>query len=199
MTVLADRIEMADAEANTKRLDEWFERLERMPVPEGYRVEIVGGNVHMTPQRDTHWLIIRRFLWALEDRFGREVNVFSDVRIDFPGHENGFCPDIALLKDSAKQDDTGHWRYQDVEFVAEVISEGTAQNDYGPKKTAYAVAEVPLYIIADPYQGRCYVYTDPKDGDYAEPTKVDFGTDIDLTGTVVDLVLKTDDFPRDRP
>ncbi|WP_030941091.1 Uma2 family endonuclease [Streptomyces sp. NRRL S-646] len=197
MTVLEDRIEMADADANTKRLDEWFERLERLPVPEGFRVEIVGGNVFMTPQRDTHWLLIRKFLWALEDRFGRKAKVFSDVRIDFPGRENGFCPDVALLKDSAKKDDTGHWRYQDVEFVAEVISEGTAQNDYGPKRLAYAEAEVPLYIVADPYQGRCYVYTDPKDGDYENRTPVDYGTDVDLTGTVVDLVLKTDDFPRD--
>lgn len=185
------------ADANTKRLDEWFERLERMPVPEGYKVEIVGGNVHMTPQRDTHWVIIRRIVRALEDRFGMKVKAFSDVRIDFPGHENGFCPDVALLKDSAKKDETGHWRYQDVVFVAEVISKGTAANDYGSKRFAYAEAEVPLYVIADPYQGRCHVYTDPKRGDYDEPTKVDFGKDIDLTGTVVDLVLKTDDFPRD--
>ncbi|MGW2417845.1 Uma2 family endonuclease [Streptomyces sp. NPDC001709] len=197
MTVLEDRIEMADADANTKRLDEWFERLERMPVPEGFRVEIVGGNVFMTPQRDTHWLIIRAFLWALEDRFGRRVRVFSDVRVDFPGYQNGFCPDIAMFKDSAKKDDNGRWRYQDVEFVAEVISEGTAANDYGPKKTAYAIAEVPLYVVADPYQGRCFVYTDPKDGDYENRTPVDFGTDIDLTGTVIDLILKTDGFPRD--
>lgn len=188
---------MADADANTERLDEWFELLERMPVPEGYRVEIVGGNVFMTPQRDTHWEIIRRIVRALEDRFGMDVKVFSDVRIDFPGFENGFCPDIALLKDSAKKDDKGHWRYQDVEFVAEVISKGTAANDYGPKMTAYAEAEVPLYVVADPYQGRCHIYTDPKDGDYAEPTRVDFGTDLELTGTVVDLVLKTDEFPRD--
>ena len=197
MTVLEDRIEMADADANTERLDEWFERLERMPVPEGYRVEIVEGNVHMTPQRDTHWIIIRRIVRALEDKFGMHVKAFSDVRIDFPGHENGFCPDVALLKDSAKKDGTGHWRWQDVVFVAEVISKGTAANDYGPKRFAYAEAEVPLYVIADPYQGRCYIYTDPKQGDYAEPTKVDFGTDLDLTGTVVDLVLKTEEFPRD--
>lgn len=197
MTVLEDRIEMADADANTERLDQWFERLERMPVPEGFRVEIVGGNVHMTPQRNTHWQIIRQILRALENRFGEDVMVFSDVRIDFPGHENGFCPDIAVLKDSAKPDDKGHWRYEDVEFVAEVISEGTAANDYGPKKTAYAVAEVPVYVIADPYQGRCYVHTDPKGSDYATRTRVDFGTGIDLTGTVVDLILKTDGFPRD--
>jgi Uma2 family endonuclease len=197
MTVLEDRIEMADADANTRHLDEWFERLERMPVPEGFRVEIVGGNVFMTPQRDTHWLVIREFLWALEDRFGRGVKVFSDVRIDFPGYQNGFCPDIAMLKDSAKKDDTGHWRYQDVEFVAEVISKGTGPNDYGPKKLAYAEAEVPVYVVADPYVGRCYVYTDPQDGDYEKREAFDFGTDIDLTGTVADLILKTDRFPRD--
>ncbi|MEU6416702.1 Uma2 family endonuclease [Streptomyces spiralis] len=170
-----------------------------MPVPEGYRVEIVGGTIHMTPRRDTHWNITFRIAAAVAAKFGME-RVFSDVRIDFPGHENGlngFCPDVALLKASAKKDKKGHWRYQDVLLVAEVISQGTAAYDYVPKRFAYAEAEIPLYVIADPYQGRCHVYTDPKQGDYDEPTRVDFGNDIDLTGTVVDLVLKTDDFPRD--
>ncbi|MBA2947178.1 Uma2 family endonuclease [Streptomyces himalayensis] len=195
MTVLEDRIEMADA--NTKRLDEWFERLERMPVPEGFRVEIVGGNVHMTPQRDTHWEIIRRIVRALEDRFGREVRVFSDVRIDFPGHENGFCPDVAKLSDSAKKDDEGRWRYQDVEFIAEVISEGTAPNDYGPKKTAYALAEVAVYLIVDPYVGKCRLFTQPKDGEYMSDTSISYGVDVDMTTTPLGLSLKTDEFPRD--
>ncbi|MFD5492109.1 Uma2 family endonuclease [Streptomyces sp. GDS52] len=197
MTVVDDRIAMADT--NTQRLDEWFERLERMPVPEGFRVEIVGGNVYMTPQRDTHWGIIRRIVRAIEDRFGMDVPVFSDVRIDFPGHENGLCPDVAVLRASAEKDGEGRWRYEDVEFVFEVISEGTAANDYGPKKAAYATAEVPLYVIADPYRGRCYVYTDPKNGDYVTRTRVDFGDDIDLTGTVADLTMRTSGFPRDRP
>ena len=196
MTVVDDRIAMAD-DANSRHLDELFELLEQMPVPEGFRVEIVGGSVFMTPQRDTHWGIIRRIVRAVEDRFGVDVRVFSDVRIDFPGHENGFCPDVAKLRDSAEKDDEGRWRHEDVEFVAEVISQGTATNDYGPKKTAYATAEVPVYLVADPYQGRCYVYTDPKDGHYVTSTRVDFGGAVDLTGTVVDLVLATDTFPRD--
>ncbi|MFF7968387.1 Uma2 family endonuclease [Streptomyces sp. NPDC007903] len=195
MTVLDDRTAMA--ESDTGRLDEWFELLERMPVPEGFRAEIVGGCFHMVPQRNTHWQIIRRVVRALENRFGPDVMVFSDVRIDFPGHQNGFCPDVAMLKDSAEPDETGHWRHQDVQFVAEVISQGTAANDYGPKRTAYAVAEVPVYLIADPYQGRCHVYTDPKDGEYVRALEVRFGGDIDLTGTPVDLILKTHDFPRD--
>ncbi|WP_405615461.1 Uma2 family endonuclease [Streptomyces sp. NBC_00076] len=195
MTVVDDRIAMADA--NTKRLDEWFERLERMPVPEGFRVEIVEGNVHMTPQRDTDWQIIRRIVRAVEDRFGMDAKIFSDVRIDFPGHENGFCPDVALLSASAVKDDEGRWRHEDVEFVAEVISRGTAANDYGPKKTAYALAEVPVYLIADPYQGKCRLYLSPKGDDYGIETKVAFGDDVDLTDTVVGLTLETDDFPRD--
>ncbi|WP_329135460.1 Uma2 family endonuclease [Streptomyces sp. NBC_00670] len=197
MTVIEDRIMMAESD-NTTRLDEWFERLERMPVPEGFRVEIVGGNVHMTPQRDVHWETIREILWALEDHFGRRrARVLSDVRIDFPGHENGFCPDVAKLREGAAKDDEGRWRYGDVEFVAEVISKGTARNDYGPKKAAYAQAGVGVYLIADPYQGRCHVYTEPKNGDYTCELRVDYGGDVDMTTTPLGLLLKTDNFPRD--
>ncbi|MET7681516.1 Uma2 family endonuclease [Streptomyces sp. NPDC005423] len=195
MTVLEDRIAMADA--NTQRLDEWFERLERMPVPEGYKAEIVGGYVYMTPQRDIHWETIRQILWALEDTFGRRARVLSDVRIDFPGHQNGFCPDVAKFRDGAAKNEEGRWRYEDIEFVAEVISKGTAPNDYGPKKTAYATAEVPVYLVADPYLARCTVYTEPKDSAYQCELRVDYGNDVDLTATALGLTLATAAFPRD--
>ncbi|MFG2948764.1 Uma2 family endonuclease [Streptomyces adustus] len=197
MTVLDDRIEIEMADDNVERLDQWFERLERMPVPEGHKVEIVGGDVFMTPQRDIHWNTIREILWALEDRFGRRAQVLSDVRIDFPGPENGFCPDVAKLREGATKDSEGRWRHEDVEFVAEVISKGTAQNDYGPKKTAYALAEVPVYLVADPYQGTCHVYTSPKKGDYTSELRVAYGGDVDLTTTPLGLTLKTGEFPRD--
>ncbi|MDQ0991517.1 Uma2 family endonuclease [Streptomyces sp. V3I7] len=195
MTVLEDRIAMAESD-NTGTLDEMFERLEKMPVPEGYKVEIVEGTVYMSPQRDTHWEIIADIYEQLRTKYPRK-RVKSDVRIDYPGHLNGFATDVTVVAEGAVKTGDGHWRYQDVEFVAEVISKGTAANDYGSKKTAYAVAEVPVYVIADPYLGRCHVYTHPKGKDYTIETRVDFGTDIDLTGTEVGLILKTDEFPRD--
>ncbi|WP_405702222.1 MULTISPECIES: Uma2 family endonuclease [unclassified Streptomyces] len=195
MTVVeTDRIEMADI-SSEQALDEMFEALE--PVPEGLKVEIVEGTVYMSPQRDTHWEIIRRIVRALEDEFGMGVKALSDVRIDFPGRLNGFAPDVALLSADATKDDAAHWRHQDVEFVAEVISKGTAANDYGPKKAAYAAAEVPAYLIVDPYTRRCLLHTGPKDGDYATETKIAFGDEIDLTDTVVGLTLDTSEFPRD--
>ncbi|MFC4471913.1 Uma2 family endonuclease [Streptomyces xiangluensis] len=195
MTVLEDRIEMAES-IGELTLDTMFERLERMPVPEGYKVEIVEGNIFMSPQRETHWEIILGIVEQLRTRYPRK-RVKSDVRVDYPGHLNGFASDVTLMAADAEKTSEGHSRHEDVEFVAEVISKGTAPNDYGPKKTAYAVAEVPVYLIADPYQGRCHVYTHPKDGDYATETKVAFGGDVDLTDTVVGLTIKTDEFPRD--
>lgn len=195
MTVLEDRIAMAESD-NTSTLDEMFERLEKMPVPEGYKVEIVEGTVCMSPQRDTHWEIILDIVEQLRTKYPRK-RVKSDVRIDYPGHLNGFATDVTVMAEGAAKAEDGHWSYEDVEFVAEVISKGTAANDYGPKKAAYAAAEVPVYVIADPYQGRCHIYTDPKGSDYEVETRVPFGKDVDLTGTVVSLALKTDEFPRD--
>ncbi|NEY32816.1 Uma2 family endonuclease [Streptomyces sp. PRKS01-65] len=198
MTVLpecADRIEMAD-QSGELTLDVMFEWLEKMPVPEGYKVEIVGGNIFISPQRQTHFEIILGILEQVRAKYPRN-SLASDVRIDFPGRLNGFACDVAAFADRSVKDDKGRWRYQDVEFVAEVISRDTAANDYGPKKTAYARAMVPVYLVADPYEATCHVYTQPRQDDYATETKVLFGEDIDLTGTVVGLVLKTDEFPRD--
>ncbi|MGA5519933.1 hypothetical protein ACPCK2_27315 [Streptomyces pseudogriseolus] len=62
---------------------------------------------------------------------------------------------------------------------------------------AYATVELPLHVIVDPCQGRCFVHTDPKNGDYVTRTRVDFGDDIDLTDTVADLTVSTSAFPRD--
>ncbi|WP_406353094.1 Uma2 family endonuclease [Streptomyces sp. NBC_00658] len=195
MTVLEDRIEMAD-ESEELTLDVLFERLEHMPTPEGYKVEIVEGAIFMSPQRDTHWEIILDIVEQLRTKYPRK-RVKSDVRVDYPGHLNGFASDVTLVAEDAAKSSKGLWSYQDVEFVAEVISKGTGPNDYGPKKTAYATAEVPVYLIADPYQGKCHFYTQPKGDDYTTETTVTFGTDVDLTHTHLGLTLKTHEFPRD--
>ncbi|MGJ5827074.1 Uma2 family endonuclease [Streptomyces ossamyceticus] len=195
MTVLDDRIEMAEHDGELT-LDTMFEWLEQMPVPEGFKVEIVEGAIFMSPQRDTHWEIILDIIEQLRTAYPRR-RLKSDVRIDYPGHLNGFSTDVTLVSRDAVQDSKGQWSCEDVEFVAEVISKGTAANDYGPKKTAYATAEVPVYLIADPYQGKCHLYRNPKQGEYVIETTIPFGYELDLTDTVVGLTLKTDEFPRD--
>ncbi|MBU3870494.1 Uma2 family endonuclease [Streptomyces sp. 4503] len=180
----------------TDQLDYLFDWLERSQVPEGYKTEIVDGVVVMWPQRDTHWDITINIVGQLKERYPLKC-LLSDVRVDYPGGLNGFATDVTAVAKCATRNSKGLRRWQDVEFVAEVISKGTAANDYGPKKAAYATAEVPVYLIADPYTGQCHLFTQPKDGDYLTTLTVPFGTKLDLTNTVVDLTLKTDEFPRD--
>lgn len=196
MTVLVeDRIEMAATrhELSASEAFEWLERI----TPEGYRVDIIEGAVFMSPQRNTHWQIIRRIIQALDRHFGCDVEIGSDQLVQFPGEQNFFCPDVMKLRDGAKLGPDGLWHHEDIEFVAEVISKRTGMNDYGPKKSAYAVAGIPVYLVADPYQRRCHVYTDPRNGNYRQETSVDFGADVDLTKTPLGLTLKTDAFPTD--
>jgi Uma2 family endonuclease len=195
MTVLEDRIAMAEVSGDLT-LDMLFEWLEKMPVPEGYKVEIVGGHIFMSPQRQSRWEIIAAVYDQLRVKYPRS-RIASDVRIDFPGRLNGFACDLAAMAEQATPDDNGRWRHQDVEFVAEVISKDTSANGYGPKKTAYAHAEVPVYLIVDPYTAQWHLHTLPKDGAYHAEVSFGFGDDIDLTGTPVGLVLKTDESPRD--
>ncbi|MFJ9659598.1 Uma2 family endonuclease [Streptomyces griseoflavus] len=197
MTVLDDRIAMAES-SDELTLDTMFAWLEKMPVPEGYRTEIVGGHIFMTPQRDTHWEITLDIVEQLRVKYPRK-RVKSDVRIDYPGHLNGFASDVTLLAEGAAQNAEGRWRCEDVEFVAEVISRSTAGNDYGPKKDAYAAAGVPVYLVVDPYTAEWHLHTLPEDGKYHGGVHFGFGTEIDLVRTAVGLVLGTDEFPRDRP
>ncbi|WP_415952283.1 Uma2 family endonuclease [Streptomyces sp. KLOTTS4A1] len=184
-------------DSNDERtLDEMFEWLEKMPVPEGIKSEIVGGHIFMSPQWDTHWEIILDIVEQLRTKYPRK-RIKSDVRIDYPGKLNGFATDVTLVSESARKNAKGLWQCRDVVFVAEVISRSTARNDYGPKMTAYAEAAVPVYLIVDPYQGRCLLYTGPKNGTYENDRKFVFGDAVDLTDTPVGLVLETGEFPRD--
>ncbi|MER5616720.1 Uma2 family endonuclease [Streptomyces sp. NPDC002215] len=194
MTVVeTDRIDMADS-SDKRTLDMMFEWLE--PAPEGFKVEIVEGIIYMSPQRRTHWRIILDIIEQLRARYPRE-RLLSDVRIDFPGLLNGFASDVVALTEGATEDADGQCHYQDIEFVAEVISKSTAANDYGSKKATYATAGVPVYLIVDPYTGTWHLHTLPKEDEYRSVLSLDFGTPVDLTSTVVGLTLETGDFPRD--
>ncbi|MEU6734655.1 Uma2 family endonuclease [Streptomyces physcomitrii] len=196
MTVVdSDRISMADSD-DELTLDRMFEVLEKMPVPEGTKVEIVGGNIFMSPQRDTHWDIIADIFEQLRTKYPR-ARLKSDVRVDYPGLLNGFASDVTVIAEGAVKTAAGRWRHQDVECVVEVVSQSTARNDYGPKKAVYALAEVPVYLIVDPYQARCHLFTSPKGEEYATETRAPFGDVLDLSRTPVGLVLRTDEFPRD--
>jgi Uma2 family endonuclease len=191
---LSDGIEMADCVEPSR--DEMFERLE-LAFPEGFKIEIVEGGIHVTPQRYGHWDIIFKILLQLNAHFGEDARITSDVRIDFPGDVNGFCPDIAKMVEGAEPDDEGRFSPEDIELLVEVISRGTARNDYGPKMATYARAGVPFYLIIDPYTGKCHAFSGPEGDAYENELTVKFGDPLEMKPLGLDFTLVTEKFPRD--
>ncbi|PWI44002.1 Uma2 family endonuclease [Streptomyces sp. ICBB 8177] len=176
-------------------LDEMFELIEAMNVPEGYRAEIIEGEIVLNPQRATHATIIRKFTRALEAARGEDAPILWDVRVDFPGTLNGYAPDVTLVADNAAKALGGRYGYRDVELVAEVVSYSSKRDDYGSKLDTYAAAGVPEYVIVDPRPGLVHVFSEPRDGTYRETQSYPFG--ISFVLPVSQIPLDTANWPRD--
>jgi Uma2 family endonuclease len=106
---------------------------------------------------------------------GTIAGIKNVSRCPFVPHRNGFAPDLVALAKNAEKNEEGSWQSEDIEFLAEVIAEMTAPDDYGKKKQAYVLAEVPLFLIADPYAGECHLFTQPEKGEYQSELTVAFG------------------------
>ncbi|MEU1378102.1 Uma2 family endonuclease [Streptomyces triculaminicus] len=181
---------------DSSELDRMFDELEHLNLPADYRVEIIGGEIVMNPQRKVHSTIIRGLNRALEEQLGSDAIVLWDVRIDFPGLLNGFAPDVALVREGAEEDDNGNHDYRDIELVAEVVSKGSRRDDYEAKLKVYAAAGVPTYIIANPMSGFVHVHHDPREGAYRDEAGYTFGSTFTLPHPKV--VIDTSTWPRDR-
>ncbi|MFK4065872.1 Uma2 family endonuclease [Streptomyces sp. NPDC029674] len=162
----------------------------------GYVAQAIDGATIMTAQRQGHRRIAHDIADQLRCKYPGESPT-SDRRIDFPGHLNVFVPHVVAIREGKAPAPDGRWRCTDIDVVVEVTCGSTSHYNFGPKLTAYATAQVPLYFIADPTTAKCHLFSHPKDGDYLSRLTVAFGLEVDLTAAAPDLILKTDRFPRD--
>ena len=183
------------------QLDAMFAAVEETGTPEGYRWQIVEGQVVMSPQLALDSHLIFCLVGSVEDFVGRRSSrVLSDVRADFPGYLNGFAPDAMLVAEGAKpivgDFEEEHYRYQDVQVVAEVVSKSSCRTDHGVKLTTYAEADIPVYVIVDPFKALITAFSEPLGGVYQMINTHHFGAKFTLPdgkGIVVD----TAHWPRD--
>ncbi|MDH6577013.1 Uma2 family endonuclease [Kitasatospora sp. MAP5-34] len=180
-------------------ISDMWEIVEGMAIPEGYRVEIIGGQIVVSPQSETQWTIISQILQQLWKTLGEDARIMADVPIDFPGYKNGFAPDVAILADDAATGpDTGRYDWTDLDAVIEVVSGSSIDNDYRIKLDLYGRYSVPTYLIVDPLEGKWTLFTEPKAKQgYPKPVERPFGEPVDLPlpdGRVVRI--ETDRFPQ---
>ncbi|MCX4628007.1 MULTISPECIES: Uma2 family endonuclease [unclassified Streptomyces] len=138
----------------------------------GYRVEIIGGQILMSPPADgSHAVgltdLMLPFLAA--GLHGEQSNVLQGIGLWLPtGREDYAIPDLSLVDADFEGRYVENNCYDPVAFrlVLEVTS-SNYQADLRTKVTAYANAKVPVYVIVDRRHNRLHVLTDPAQDEYA--------------------------------
>ncbi|WP_406228003.1 Uma2 family endonuclease [Streptomyces anthocyanicus] len=138
----------------------------------GYRVEIIGGQLLVTPPPDVPHSraltrLMRPFIAAgLDDG---ETEVHQGIGLWLPMDAEDYAiPDLAIVDTDVDHHLVENNCYDPVCFrlVLEVTSSNW-RNDLKAKVTAYAAAMVPVYVIVDRKHQRLHVLTDPDCADYS--------------------------------
>ncbi|MEU6868611.1 Uma2 family endonuclease [Streptomyces sp. NPDC046876] len=150
-------------------LDVANEIIEQCP---GYRVEIIGGQIFVTPPPDGPHAeaLTELMLPFLAAGLHREkARVLQGIGLWLPdGPYDYAIPDLSVVDADYKEHLAKFNCYGPLPFrlVLEVTS-GNYQADLHVKTTAYANAKVPVYVIVDRKHNRLHVLTDPAQDDYA--------------------------------
>ncbi|MFB7466783.1 Uma2 family endonuclease [Streptomyces sp. NPDC056224] len=137
----------------------------------GYRVEIIGGQLTVTPPADLpHSRVLnkitRPFVAAgLDDG---ETEVHQGIGLWLPGGPEDYAiPDLVVVDADSDEHLVRNNCYDPVVFrlVLEVTS-SNYNTDLRSKVGAYASAGVPVYVIVNRQHQRLHVLTDPESGDY---------------------------------
>ncbi|MCX4643449.1 MULTISPECIES: Uma2 family endonuclease [unclassified Streptomyces] len=137
----------------------------------GYRVEILGGVLTVTPPPDgAHARALSRLRrpFAGAGLDGGETELLEGVGLWLPdGPEDFAVPDLCVIDADFEDHLVDHNCYDPVSFrlVLEVTS-GNYHNDLQTKVVAYGNAKVPVYVIVDRKHNRLHVLTEPIENGY---------------------------------
>ncbi|MDX3642632.1 Uma2 family endonuclease [Streptomyces sp. MB09-02B] len=143
--------------------------MDRLP---GYRVEIIGGTIVVTPPAN---FAHARALSRLRSPFiaaglgDGDSEVTEGVGLWLPGGAEDYAiPDLVVVDADIEDHLVENNCYDPIAFrlVLEVTS-SNYQNDLRAKVTAYAQAKIPVYVIVNRQHQRLHVLTDPAGDTYA--------------------------------
>ncbi|MFD0856137.1 Uma2 family endonuclease [Actinomadura adrarensis] len=177
--------------------------------PEGSRIEIIGGEIVVSPGPTfEHDTIVKDLLRALT-RAELSIPDFPwtgiTTGLSLVGVGDGYIPDLMMLDEeiyrAARQARINILLPDQVELVVEVTSPSNAANDRLPtrahpnnKWNGYAAAEIPYYLLVDrsPKRARSILYSIPNQATaaYLHSDEWEFGETIHLPDPL-DLEIDT--------
>jgi Uma2 family endonuclease len=163
-------------------------------IPEGFKAEIIDGRIVLSPQREEHNHISRMIVRAYVEKYGWGQPMLEDVRINFPGMDVGYAPDVAFPRPGAQRADNDKFDARDLDFVAGVVSPDSRKSDYGRKSDVYAAEGIPTYLIVDDATGWCELRQVPREGRYTQNQLYKFGERIAIEAGAAPFEVDTSTF-----
>ena len=184
------RIDLADAREIVPSTKARFTTAEFLRMSESdafddMKIELVGGEMkRMPPSGLTHAERQVRIILLLGAILPARCLV-GEVGLDL-GDDTLLGCDLAALYAPLE----GHRMAlpSEVALVVE-IAETTASRDRGMKRLAYARAEIPTYWVVDGKRELTHVYSEPRDGDYAQVDTVRVGQPLAVPGTDATITI----------
>jgi Uma2 family endonuclease len=137
--------------------------MDRLP---GYRIEIIDGEIRVTPPPDVaHARALTTIMlpFVAAGLHGEETQVLQGVGLWLSdGPEDYALPDLAVVDGDIEAHCVENNCYEPLPF--RLVLEVTSSNysvDLRTKVRAYANAKVPVYVIVDRKHTRLHVLTDP--------------------------------------
>lgn len=169
--------------------------VEEMETHEGFRVEVIGGVLLMSPTpRVKHARITSKLQQQLDRLLPTGLVARQVVSVSSPhSDEDHAIPDLTVFPESFE--DTEEWLIPstEIELVVEVVSPSNVGADTVDKVRWYAEAAIPLYLLVDPRKATWRLHSSPSGDGYRTTTDGEFGEKIELAGDL-NVTLATDEF-----
>lgn len=153
--------------------------LDALDVPEGYRAELINGEIILSPPgKPLHWMIQLELIRQFTPH--RQWEVTADQTVTHPNYSDEPRPDFSALPADCEVDPEGSFPGDQLALVAEVLSRHNKGTDLVDKVEVYARFGIGLYLIIDPFKGWCTLHREPRHEGYAVPSATEFGEPVEL-------------------
>jgi len=194
MTVMAER-PMTMTGTDPHSFEGMLHTLDDLNVPDGFKAEIVRGNIVMSPWSRGYYLdvmdlVCERLRLHLPD--GHRISQGPALYV-FPGIGRAYGPDIHAAHRRGRRTTSNHLDGEALSFVAELTSPSTRSVDLTDKVEDYGQAGVPLYLVLDMQKEQATVFWGPYAKGYECRLTKPFGETLPLPEPF-DCVLDTTGF-----
>ncbi|MFG2130735.1 Uma2 family endonuclease [Streptomyces sp. NPDC048751] len=156
--------------------------LDRLDVLDGYKAEIIRGNIVISPWSQGYYLDVMDLVCdQLRPHLpeGQRIT-YGPCFYVFPGAERAYGPDIQVVDRQASRTTSNRLDGEALTFVAELTSSATRDEDLSDKVETYAKAGVPVYLILDMQEEKATVLWEPSAEGYKARCSKPFGEKLDM-------------------